>query len=296
MTVVFIGGTNGLLSQETVRIILALVLSDQDDIGCGAQFAMATDKNCSGEPGWKDFSMATYQSRLRGREEVAESTMAFHLEKPAGFQFKAGQYVDISLINPPETDSQGIIRSFSIASAPYENELLVVTRMRNSAFKRVLAILPLGTGVKLEGPMGSFTLHKNRAKAGVFLAGGIGITPFLSILRQAAVEKFSQSLYLFYSNRRPEDAAFLRDLEILSQRNAKCAFIPSMSEMEKSKLDWQGERGFINREMLLRHLDSLQGPIYYVAGPPAMVAAMREMLTNAGVEEDDIRTEEFGGY
>lgn len=242
------------------------------------------------------FSMTTYQSRLRGREEVAEGTMAFHLEKPAGFQFKAGQYVDISLINPPKTDSQGIIRSFSIASAPYENELLVVTRMRNSAFKRVLAILPLGTEVKLEGPMGSFTLHKNRAKAGVFLAGGIGITPFLSILRQAAAEKLSQSLYLFYSNRRPEDAAFLKDLEILSQLSAKCAFIPSMSEMEKSKLDWQGECGFINREMLLRHLDGLQGPIYYVAGPPAMVAAMREILTNAGVEEDDIRTEEFGGY
>ena len=177
--------------------------------------------------------MTTYQSRLRGREEVAEGTMAFHLEKPAGFQFKAGQYVDISLINPPETDSQGIIRSFSIASAPYENELLVVTRMRNSAFKRVLAILPLGTEVKLEGPMGSFTLHKNRAKAGVFLAGGIGITPFLSILRQAAEEKLSQRLYLFYSNRHPKDAAFLKDLEILSQRNANCAFIPSMSESGK---------------------------------------------------------------
>ena len=240
--------------------------------------------------------MTTYQSRLRGREEVAEGTMAFHLEKPAGFQFKAGQYVDISLINPPETDSEGIVRSFSIASAPFEDQLLVVTRMRKSAFKRVLAVLPLGTEVKLEGPMGSFILHKNRAKAGVFLAGGIGITPFLSILRQAAVEKLSQPLYLFYSNRRPEDAAFLKDLEILSRLNASCAFIPSMSEAEKSKLDWQGERGFINREMLLRHMDGLQGPIYYVAGPPAMVAAMREMLTNAGVEEDDIRTEEFGGY
>ena len=240
--------------------------------------------------------MTTYQSRLRGREEVAEGTMAFHLEKPAGFQFKAGQYVDISLINPPETDSEGIVRSFSIASAPYENELLVVTRMRNSAFKRVLAILPLGTEVKLEGPMGSFTLHKNRAKAGVFLAGGIGITPFLSIWRQTAEEKLSQRLYLFYANRQPKDAAFLKDLEILSKLNANFIFIPSMSEMEKSKLDWQGERGFINREMLLRHMDGLPGPIYYAAGPPAMVAAMREMLTKAGVEEDDIRTEEFGGY
>jgi ferredoxin-NADP reductase len=296
MTVVVIGGTNGLLSQETVRIILALVLSDQDDIGCGAQSAKATDKNCSGGSGWKGFFMTTYQSRLRGREEVAEGTMAFHLEKPAGFQFKAGQYVDVSLINPPETDSEGMVRSFSIASAPYEGQLLLVTRMRKSAFKRVLAILPLGMKLKLEGPMGSFTLHKNRVKAAVFLAGGIGITPFLSMLREAAEERLPQRLYLFYSNRHPKDAAFLKDLEILSKVNANFVFIPSMSEEEKSSLDWPNERGFIDREMLLRHMDGLKGPIYYVAGPPAMVAAMREMLTHAGVEEDDIRTEEFGGY
>jgi ferredoxin-NADP reductase len=240
--------------------------------------------------------MTTYQSRLSGREEVADGTMAFHLQKPAGFQFKAGQYVDISLINPPETDSEGDVRSFSIASAPYEDRLLVVTRMRKSAFKRVLAILPLGTEVKLEGPMGSFTLHENRVKAAVFLAGGIGITPFLSMLRQAAEEKLPERLYLFYSNRRPKDAAFLEDLKILSRLNANFIFIPSMSEMEQSKLDWPNERGFIDREMLLRHMDGLKGPIYYVAGPPAMVAAMRGMLTNAGVEEDDIRAEEFGGY
>lgn len=240
--------------------------------------------------------MTSYQSRLKSREEVAESTMAFHLEKPADFQFRAGQYVDVTLINPPETDSEGIVRTFSIASAPYENELLVATRMRNSAFKRVLATLPLDTELKLEGPMGSFTLHKNAAKAAVFLAGGIGITPFLSILRQADKEKLPHLLYLFYSNRRPEDAAFLKHLEDLTRSNTRFVFVPSMSEMEKSKLEWKGERGFINREMLVKHFCDLKGPIYYIAGPPAMVAAMRQMLTKAGVDEDDIRTEEFAGY
>lgn len=240
--------------------------------------------------------MTAYQSKLKSREEVAEGTMGFHLEKPAGFQFKAGQYLDLTLINPSETDSEGVVRTLSIASAPYENEILVATRMRNSAFKRVLATLPLGTELKLEGPMGSFTLHKNPAKAAVFLAGGIGITPFLSILRQAAEEKLSQLLYLFYSNRRPQDAAFLKHLEDLSQSNANFIFVPSMSEMEKSRLHWQGERGYINREMLMHHFCDLSGPIYYVAGPPAMVAAMRQMLTTAGVDEDDIRTEEFAGY
>ena len=240
--------------------------------------------------------MTTYQVGLRSREEIADRTMAFHLEKPAGFQFKPGQYIDLALISPSETDSQGAVRAFSIASAPFEDELLVATRMRDSAFKRVLSALPPGTELKLDGPMGSFTLHRNTAKAAVFLAGGIGITPFLSIVREAANQKLNHQLYLFYSNRRPEDAPFLAALQDLSQSNPHFIFIPSMTEMERSKRNWLGERGFIDREMLVKHFCDLSGPIYYVAGPPAMVAAMQQMLAKAGVSEDDIRTEEFSGY
>jgi len=69
-----------------------------------------------------------------------------------------------------------------------------------------------------------------------------------------------------------------------------------MTEMARSSREWKGEMGFINGEMLARHLRTLQGPIYYVAGPPSMVAAMREMLVGVGVDENDIRTEEFSGY
>lgn len=240
--------------------------------------------------------MSVHATRLTKRSEIAERTMAFQLQKPSGFQFKAGQYADLTLLDPPQMDSQGPVRTFSIASAPYEDHLLFATRMRDSAFKRVFATVPLGTEVQLEGPMGSFTLHKNPSKPAIFLAGGIGITPFRGMLRQAAKDKLQHKLYLFYSNRRPEDAAFLDELRDLSQSNTHFLFVPSMSEMERSKVDWTGERGFINRKMLAKHLPSLDGPIYYVAGPPAMVEAMREMLMKAGVDEDDLRTEEFGGY
>jgi ferredoxin-NADP reductase len=237
-----------------------------------------------------------HPSRLQAREEIAEQTMAFHFERPAGFEFKAGQAIDVLLTNPPETDSEGDARTFSIASAPFENELLVATRMRDTAFKRSLSRLPLGTAVRIDGPSGSFTLHKNSAKPGVFLAGGIGITPFLSILAQADQDRLPHKLYLFYSNRRPEDAAFLDRLQGLQQTNPNFRLIATMTEVSRSQKQWQGETGFINREMLSRHLKNLQGPIYYVAGPPAMVAAMREMLVEASVDEDDIRTEEFAGY
>lgn len=140
--------------------------------------------------------------KLLGRGPVAEGTMAFHFEKPQGFQFTPGQSLDFTLLDPPETDAEGNMRTFSIASAPFEEQITIATRMRDTAFKRVLKTVPLGLGVKMEGPMGSFTLHKNTAKPAVLLAGGIGITPFRSIVRHAGHEKLPHKIFLFYANRR----------------------------------------------------------------------------------------------
>ncbi|SRR5712692_5529707 len=240
--------------------------------------------------------MVGQTSKLMRREEVAEGTMAFHFEKPPGFDFKPGQYTDVTLRNPLETDAEGNTRTFSIASPPFENELVLTTRMRDTAFKRSLKKVPLGTEVKIDPAMGSFTLHRNLAQPAVFLAGGIGITPFLSIVRQADRDRLPQTLYLFYSNRRPEDAAFLETLQTLEKTNPNFRLICTMTEMSKSKKEWKGERGLINKEMLTRYLSYLQGPIYYTAGPPALVAAMRQILTASCVDEDDIRAEEFAGY
>ena len=240
--------------------------------------------------------MATQTVKLARTEEAAEGTAAFHFTRPPGFEFRAGQSIDVTLINPQETDAQGNTRAFTIASPPFVDHLTIATRMRDSAFKRVLRKARQGLEVKIEGPGGSFTLHKNAAKPGVFLAGGIGITPFLSIVRQAAKDRAPQLLYLFYSNRRPEDAPFLDLLAGLSAENPDFHFIPTMTAMAKSRRQWTGETGIIDREMLLRHVQEPIGPIYYVAGPPAMVTAMRKMLVSVGVDEDDIRTEEFSGY
>src|SRR5207248_1693971 len=188
-------------------------------------------------------------------------------------------------LNPPETDSEGNIRTFSIASAPFEDQLRFATRMRDTAFKRSLKKVPLGTVVKMDSAMGSFALHKNSAKPAVFLAGGIGITPFFSMLRQAAHDRLPHQIYLFYSNRRPEDTAFLDDLHEISKQNSNFHPVLTMTEMSKSSRQWAGEANFINPEMLSKHIPNFQGPIYYIAGPPAMVAAMRQALTQAAVDE-----------
>lgn len=240
--------------------------------------------------------MAGTTVKLLRHETVAEGTMAFYFEKPAGFQFKAGQSADLTLIEPPEMDAAGGTRAFSLVSAPYQDHLACATRMRDSAFKRILRDLAPGAALRLAGPFGSFTLHNNTTRPAVFLAGGIGITPFVSMLRQAAHDTLSHRLYLFYSNKRPEDAAFLDELLALQERNPNYRCIATMTEMEKSTQRWNGETGFIDAAMVRRTLDALTGPIYYTAGPAAMVTAMREMLNGAGVDDDDIRTEEFAGY
>jgi len=240
--------------------------------------------------------MISFTSKLVRREEVAEGTMAFHFEKPPGFDFAAGQFADVTLTDPPETDKEGNIRSFSIASPPFEDELVFATRMRDTAFKRSLKTMPLSTAVQISPATGTFTLHKDHAKPAVFLAGGIGITPFLGIARQAGKDRTPQKLYLFYSNRRPEDAAFLEVLQSLDSMNPDFRLICTMTEMSKSKKEWKGETTLIDKEMLAKYLTSLQGPIYYIAGPPAMVKAMQQTLVSAGIQNSDIRSDEFDGY
>jgi ferredoxin-NADP reductase len=237
--------------------------------------------------------MPGYQAKLAGRELLAEGTLAFRFEKPAGFDFKAGQAVVLELMHPPAEDGQKR-RTFSLASAPFESTLAIATRMRDSAFKRALKMLPDGASIKLLGPLGQFTL--DAARPAVFIAGGIGITPFMSMLRQAAKDGSPQPLLLLYSNRRPEDAAFLGELQELERQNGNFRLVATMTDMSKSSRKWEGKSGFIDADLITRSVGGLVAPVYYVVGPPAMVIAMQETLRGAGIADDDIRSEEFYGY
>jgi ferredoxin-NADP reductase len=234
--------------------------------------------------------------KLQDRFEVAERTLALKFEKPAAFTFKPGQFVNLTLLDPPETDAEGNVRTFSLASAPGERTLMVATRMRDSAFKRVAGRMPLGTQVRLEGPFGNLTLHADATRPAAFLAGGIGITPFRSILVHAATARLPHRLFLFYSNRRPEDAAFLDEVRALERENPNYTFIGTMTDMAHSQRPWLGETGHVDQAMLARFLDGVGRPIFYIAGPPQMVSSLHEVLRRAGVTDTDIRAESFTGY
>lgn len=244
-----------------------------------------------------------YSLKLKSRAEVAERTLEFRFDKPSEVTFKAGQFMDVTLIDPPETDAEGNTRGFSINSAPDDPDLVFTTRLRDTAFKRVLRTLPLGTEIKVEGPFGSFTLQGDSSRPAVFLAGGIGITPFRSIVRRAAHESLPHRIFLFFANKRPEDAPFLDELAELERVNPNFTFVPTMDHMDDSRMPWSGETGHIDHDLIVKYLQREASigagrpkPIYYMAGPRGMVANLRAMLNQAGVDDDDIRTEEFTGY
>lgn len=240
--------------------------------------------------------MALMTVRLQRREEVASGTMAFHFDKPAGFAFKPGQAIDLVLQDPAVAGTDSGRHAFSIVSAPHQDDLVVTTRMRASAFKKALARLPIGGVAEIDGPFGSLTLHNKADRAAVLIAGGIGITPFMSMLRHAAHVSLPHSLVLLYSNRTPEGTAFLSELQRLEGEHPNFRLLATMTRMGESRRPWMGDIGQIDEALLKRIASDLANPVYYVAGPPAMVAAMRSTLERAGVDGDDIRSEEFYGY
>lgn len=239
--------------------------------------------------------MAAYATQLQRRRDLTEGAAAFVLARPEGFAFQAGQSINLTLVDPPEKDSKGSTRTFSLVSAPHEPFLEVATRLRTSAFKRVLASLPPGAPLQFRGPGGKFTLPEDERPVAM-LAGGIGITPFMSMLRHLAHRGSAREVTLLYANRRLEDAAYLEELQALRRGLPSLHFVPTVTGSETPSASSGGERGAIDRAMVARHVRDLPSQTFYVAGPPPMVSSLRATLLEAGVDAANVRIDEFYGY
>jgi ferredoxin-NADP reductase len=240
--------------------------------------------------------MAEFEMTLVDRQRIARDTMAFWFDTNlASFGFRAGQHADFVFARPYMEGESDNSRTFSLAGSPLDKEpIMIAMRMRKTAFKTALKSAALGTKFIVSRPRGSFTLHRDITRPAVFLAGGIGIAPIRSILQKATQERLPHKLYLFYSNREADDAAFIEEFESLTAQNPNFTFIPTVTGHRT--IAWPYEKGHINREMLTRYLLGLNGPIYYIAGPSGMVTAMTGLLNASGVSDDDMKTEEFGDY
>jgi ferredoxin-NADP reductase len=239
----------------------------------------------------------THTARLKARREVAERTLAFHFDKPEGFTFKPGQAIDLNLVVAgAEGSARTQLHTLSLVSAPHQDEIVVATRMRDTTYKLALRQLAVGSSITFEGPAGLLTLSARNQKPAVLIAGGIGVAPFVSMLAQAAYEWSPRRLSLLYSNRRPEDAAFLEDLRALEQRNPNFRLIATMTRAGESGRGWDGETGLVDERKIRKASAGFVDPLFYLAGPPDMVESVYEVLENMGIDSGDIRVEEFHGY
>jgi ferredoxin-NADP reductase len=235
--------------------------------------------------------------RLGDRRQIAEATISLRLDLAGqDFPFQPGQFVRVGLIDPPYPDPKGDVRSFSIASAPADRFVGIATRLTGSAFKRSLAELPVGSPVSVRGPLGSFMLDPLSSAPVTLFAGGIGITPFRSMLRHARAQAAARRLTLVYANRCPEQAAFLEELDGWAKDHANFRLLATMTQPGKSTSSWGGPTGYVDASFIRKHLPEVAQCGCYVAGPPRFVAGVTQALREAGVADQHVRTDEFVGY
>jgi ferredoxin-NADP reductase len=236
------------------------------------------------------------KARLVAIDRVATDTAGFTFDVQAPFSFEAGQTCDLTIAAPQYQDDKGSSRTFSIASSPADApRVLVATRLTGSAFKRSLLEAPVGFEVELDGPFGSFVLHKNGSKPAALFAGGIGITPFRSIVKDATERRLPHAITLFYSNRTPASTAFLPELEAWVRLNPNLRLVATVTD-PTGAVAWSHSVGLMDARLVAPHIDDWAKAICYLAGPPAYVKAMRTALDEIGADPDNIRSEEFSGY
>lgn len=237
--------------------------------------------------------MHTFSTTVLKNSVIAEHTRAITLKKPEGFSFEAGQYAILSVTNLLEADTRGPHRPMSIASAPFEDHLLFAMRESESEYKKAVSLLSPGDEMIVSAPVGHFTLLPGDTRPIVFLAGGIGITPVRSILRQAEHDRDPRDFRLFYSNYRPEDTAFLDELRTFPSIAYHPVF--TMTDAERSVCSWDSERGFVCDAMLKKYLPDRDAPLYYLVGTPGFTRAMEALLATYGITGDRIKQDPFVG-
>jgi len=232
--------------------------------------------------------------RLEKKEELAKDIFGFwfnHEEKDVSFL--PGQFLEWELKhNNP--DNRGEKRFFTIASAPTESGFLLATKItkKSSTFKRALKNITVGENIETSGPFGDFVLS-NTSKKLVFLAGGIGITPFRSIIKNLIDKKTKKDITIFYAVESVDEITF-QDIFLKAEKDLgiKTVFVVNKSE----DLEEGYESGRINKEIIEKYIPNKKDCLFYVSGPSAMVKALSEDLKKQGVEDEFIKKDYFPGY
>ncbi|HSX40053.1 MAG TPA: FAD-dependent oxidoreductase [Candidatus Saccharimonadales bacterium] len=231
-------------------------------------------------------------------EKLSKDAYAFTFDRTSAreWNFSPGQYIRMTL--PVENpDERGTTRLFSLVSSPLQKDhIMITTRVIQSSFKKKLLTLKPGEQVQFFGPMGVFTFRENDPGSHVFLAGGIGITPFHSMLLYANAKKLSVPITFFASFSTTDDMVFYEEFSNIAKENPSIKVVYTVTQPEKSGKPWSGETGRISAEMIKKYVKDFDKALYYVAGPQVMVEAMVKMVSEMGLPTERILRENFTGY
>ena len=228
------------------------------------------------------------------KEQVAKDTFAFYFDRSKeDWDFHPGQYIQMRI--PQENpDDRGTMRYFTISSSPTEKKhLRIVTKVIQSTFKMTLASLKEGQEVSFFGPNGDFYLREEEPQH-VFLAGGIGMTPFISMIQYTASKNMKNNLTLFVSFSTPDEMIFFNELSEISKQHKNIRVVYTITH--PGNTSWEGQIGRISSELIKQYINDITKPLYYITGPPPMVDATVEMAGGMGIPEDRILQEHFSGY
>jgi len=253
--------------------------------------------------------------KLKEKVKEAMGTTSFLWESEKSVSYLPGQYFYYTLPKLIYPDSKGPTRHFTLSSSPTEGKLLKLTTKirKESGFKQTLDALPIGSQVEGEGPSGTFIIDEHEAGPHIFIAGGIGITPFRSAIKYAIDKNTASSIHLLYSNSIPEEIAFRDELSKWDQNfdNIKVDF--TITKPDNIKSSWNGLTGRIDQNMLNKVIGNWKSldftrdgeqvePLhigyskFWLCGPPPMVDAMEKLLGSMKITSDRVRSEKFTGY
>lgn len=232
------------------------------------------------------------------KEQVADQTYSFYFRRTKKIDFIPGQYIRMTL-DLTENDPRGNSRFFSLCSSPLEEEfIMITTKIADvpSPFKKRLLSLTPNEVVRFFGPAGVFVLPEQSARPIILLAGGIGITPFHSMILYASVKKCNFFITLLAAFSTVEEAVFYQELQDAAALQDNLKVIYTISHPERSQRKWDGEKGRISEEMIRKYVSHPEEALFYICGPMNMVEAMIELIKGMGVPKENIKKENFTGY
>lgn len=231
------------------------------------------------------------------KEQLTKDTYTFYFKRNGQERdFVPGQYYEIKLdIKNP--DERGDSRVFTISSSPTNTEFITITtRIIQSSFKMRLNELQPGEMVQFNGPWDDLNFDEKDTSPHVFLAGGIGVTPYHSIVQYCIDKNISTPMILFVSWKNKDEMVFDDFFRNANNHLENFSYVPTITEGNLNPSEWDMEMGRINSEMIKKYVTDITKSKYFFAGPPAMVNALKQTVTEMGVPKEKIIAEEFEGY